>query len=265
MRQWWGRYGVTTGLSIAVILGAWSFRESNGRIAYEIYSQVSQPFGIPEDRSRQLLDARTQELSAMLAEQKQENSRLQEAIDLAPDGAGEPIFAPVLGRSADHWWQQLTIGRGEVDGVEVGSIVTAPGGLIGRVISVSDTSSRVLLVSDSTSRVGIKVTRSRSTGVMRGLGDETTSIEFFDKLPDVKVGDTVVSSQFSYRFPSGMPIGKVTSVDLSASPAPRAVVTLFAPLDILEWVSIHGKPDIPPEPQESAESEVEILTDEDDE
>jgi len=264
MRQWWTRYGVTTGFSIAVILGAWSFRESNGRIAYEIYSQISQPFGIPEDRTKQmLLDARTEELSARVAEQRQENARLQAAIDRAPTDLGEPTFAPLLGRSADHWWQQITIGRGAVDGVAEGDVVIAPGGLIGRVTSVSSRASRILLVSDPTSRVGVTVTRSRAMGVMRGLGDETVSIEFFDKLPDVKVGDAIVSSQFSQRFPAGIPIGEVTAVDLSASPAPQAEVKLFAPLAILEWVSVYPKPDIPLAPLENDESEVEILMDDD--
>lgn len=262
LRQWWVRYSVTTGISIVVLLGAWSFRQSNGRILYELYSQISKPFEVPEALEKDLIDARTRELSAKLAEQQQENARLRQAIGEAPKNMGEPKFAPIIGRSANHWWQNLVIGRGKADGVSRGDVVVAPGGLIGRVSSVSAHASRILLVSDASSRVGVTVTRSRAAGVMRGVGSTTAIVEFFEKLPDVKTGDAITTSHFSQRFPSGVPIGTVTSVDLSASPAPQVEVELFAPLANLEWVSVHSHVDKPLSPQSELNSEVEILLDE---
>lgn len=262
MRQWWGRYGVTTGISIVVLLGAWSFRQSNGRILYELYSQISRPFEVPEVREKSLVDARTRELSVKLEEQRQENARLRQLIGEAPKGIGEPTFAPIIGRSANHWWQNLVIGRGQADGISRGDVVVAPGGLIGRVSSVSAHASRVLLVSDSSSRVGVTVTRSRAAGVMRGVSSTIAVIEFFEKLPDVKPGDAITTSHFSQRFPAGIPIGTVTSVDLSASPAPQVEVELLAPLANLEWVSVHSHVDKPLNPQSNLNSEVEILLDE---
>jgi rod shape-determining protein MreC len=261
IRQWWIRYGVTTGISIVVLLGAWSFRQSNGRILYELYSQISKPFEVPQAKEKDLIDARTSELSVKLEEQRQENARLRQLIGESPKNIGEPKFAPIIGRTANHWWQSLVIGRGSADGVTHGDAVVAPGGLIGRVASVSAHSSRVLLVSDPSSRVGVTVTRSRAAGVMRGVGSTTTIIEFFEKLPDVKTGDAITTSNFSQRFPAGVPIGTVTSVDLSASPAPQVEVDLFVPLADLEWVSVYSHEDKPLSPQSELNSEVEILLD----
>jgi rod shape-determining protein MreC len=96
----------------------------------------------------------------------------------------------------------------------------------------------VLLISDPTSRVGARVSRSRATGYLRGQAGQQIVMEFFDKLPDVKLGDVVVTSSYTQLFPHDMPIGRVVALDLSKSPAPEVTVELSAPLNILEWVNI---------------------------
>lgn len=259
MRQWWGRYGVTAGLSVVVLLGAWSFRQSKGRILYELYSQISQPFEVPEEQANLLVDARIRELSADLAEEQQENQRLRQLIGETPKNLGDPLFAPIVGRSADRWWQNIVISRGKADGISLNDVVVAPGGLVGRVSTVSNHASRVTLVSDSSSRVGVSVTRSRAAGVMRGISGTVAVIEFFEKLPDVKVGDAILTSHFSQRFPSGIPVGTVTSVDLSASPAPQVEVELLAPIANLEWVSVYPHTEKPQPRQAGKNSEFEVL------
>ncbi|PSN77505.1 rod shape-determining protein MreC, partial [filamentous cyanobacterium CCP4] len=163
----------------------------------------------------------------------------------------EGIRAAVIGRAADHWWQQVVLNRGSRQGVAVGHVVTGPGGLIGRVIAVSPSTSRVLLISDPTSRVGAKVSRSRAMGVVRGQSNNRVVIEFFEKLPDVKTGDVIVTSSYSRLFPQDIPIGRIESIDLTKSPAPEAVIQLSSPLPILEWAMVH-----PFEPQETIDAPV---------
>ncbi|MBD0346391.1 MAG: rod shape-determining protein MreC, partial [Coleofasciculus sp. Co-bin14] len=98
---------------------------------------------------------------------------------------------------------------------------------------------RVLLISDSTSRVGAVVSRSRSMGFMRGQGSNRAILQFFDKVPDVRRGDVVATSSVSQLFPSGLPLGRVESVNLDKSPAPEAVIELTAPVSYLEWVAVY--------------------------
>ncbi|MDC0834495.1 rod shape-determining protein MreC [Leptolyngbya valderiana BDU 20041] len=264
LRRWWERYG-TLALVAAASLGmAVAFKHTDGAVVFELYQRISRPFQADPDRQHELVNARIRELQQRLAEVEQENQRLQELLDYKPQSTGEPIFAPVVGRSADRWWQHALLGRGRQDGIETDHVVMASGGLVGRVISVTDSSSRILLVSDASSRVGVTVTRSRAMGVLRGKGSNTAVLEFFEKLPDVREGDAIATSTYSQRFPSKVPVGTVVSVNLNASPAPQAEIELSAPLAALEWVVVYPEPSKPlpegaAEPIEDDVEEVELV------
>ncbi|MEM9539787.1 MAG: rod shape-determining protein MreC [Cyanobacteria bacterium P01_E01_bin.42] len=238
VRRWWERYGSRL-LLIGLVLGVALFiRRTQGAIVAEIYYQVMRPFeGQPP--SENLVDATIQELEAKLAEVEQENIKLRELVQYADKQNQATIEAPIVGRSVDHWWEQILLGRGSNDGIQEGYIVTSPGGLVGRVIKVTPNTSRVLLISDPTSKVGAKVTHSGDMGYIQGGTKERATMVFYEKVPSVKVGDTIVTSQVSHLFLSGIPIGKVESVDLEKSPAPEVIITLTAPIDFLEWVVIH--------------------------
>lgn len=242
LRRWWTRYrnwAVLAGLALG---SAWAFKQTDGAIVFEAYSRLSRPFQLGEAQQGELTDARVLELQQRLAEVEQENSQLRNLLDYESEIGGEPVFAPVVGRSADRWWQQIVLGRGTAHDIEVGDVVAAPGGAIGRVVSTTENSSRVLLVSDPSSRVGVTVNRSRAMGVLRGRSSDRATIEFFEKVPDIKEGDAILTSRYSPRFPSGLPIGTVVEVNLNASPTPQAEVQLSAPLSSLEWVAIYPQP-----------------------
>ena len=238
VRRWWERYGSRL-ILIGLVLGLALFiRRTEGAIVVEIYNQVMRPFeGKPPPEN--LVDATVDELTAKLAEVEQENHKLRELIQYANKQNQQTLEAPIVGRSVDHWWEQILLGRGSNDGVREGYIVTSPGGLVGRVIKVTPNTSRVLLISDPTSKVGAKVTRSGDMGYIQGGTKERATMVFYEKVPSVKVGDTIVTSPASHLFLPGIPIGKVESVDLEKSPAPEVIITLTAPIDFLEWVVIH--------------------------
>lgn len=115
----------------------------------------------------------------------------------------------------------------------------APGGVVGRVEEVTPSTSRVLLLSNLSSRVGVTVGRSRNMGYLRGQNGNIAVMEFFEKLPDVRVGDNIVTSNYSQLFPAGLPVGRVESVDTKTGPAPEARIRITAPLSTLEWTVIY--------------------------
>ena len=78
-------------------------------------------------------------------------------------------------------------------------------------------------------------------GYIKGQGSQIATMQFFEKVPDVRPGDTVATSAVSRLFPSGLPIGRVKSVNLESGPAPQATIELTAPIDHLEWVAVHLK------------------------
>ncbi len=236
LRRWWGRNGVAIVLGGLTLSAAWLLRQTQGAVILESYQLLSRPFQLGSTPEELLTNARVLELQEQLVELESQNQKLKELLGYVETQKKKGIVAPIVGRSADHWWQQVTLGRGSKDGIKVGFIVMGHGGLVGRVVSVTPNSSRVLLISDPTSRVGAVVSRSRSMGFIRGQGSNRAVMQFFDKVPDVRSGDVVSTSSVSQLFPSGLPLGRVESVNLEKSPAPEAIIELTAPISYLEWL-----------------------------
>ena len=242
LRRWWDRHALSVVLLSLALGTVWAIRQTQGAALFEVYQVITRPFQSSPTEAERLTDARTLELQARLEELKSQNKKLQELLRYkAPKQTGRAITAPVVGRSADHWWQQVTLGRGSGAGIQVGFIVTAPGGLVGRITSVTPNTSRVLLISDPTSLLGVTISRSRYMGFMRGKSTSHAVMQFFDKVPNVRRGDVVSTSPYSQIFPSGLPVGRVESVNLRKSPAPEAVISLSAPIPYLEWVVVYSQ------------------------
>lgn len=249
LRRWWDRHGVRIALVGLTLGAAWAVRQTQGAALLEIYQLATRPFQGSSAQQERLMNARSVELQQRLVELESQNQKLKELLGYAKTQSQKGVVAPIIGRSADHWWQQMTLGRGQRDGIQKDFIVAGPGGLIGRITSVTPHTSRVLLISDPTSRVGVTISRSRYMGFMRGQSSNRAVMEFFDKVPDVRRGDVVSTSSFSRLFPPGFPVGQVESVNLNKSPAPEAVIELSAPISSLEWVIVYPNSQTPLEQQ----------------
>lgn len=239
MRRWWQKHGLPIVLTGLVILLAWLLRQSDGAFMSEVYALIARPFQVEISLEDRLTNARIQELEGKVIELEKQNQQLKKLAGYVEAQTEPVVTAPIIGRSADYWWNQVLIGRGTQEGIKKGDVVTSVGGLVGRIIEVTPHSSRVLLISDPTSRVGTSVSRSRHLGYIQGQGSQLVVMRFFEKVPDVKVGDTVTTSSVSPLYPPGIPIGKIKSLALESGPAPEVMIELSAPLNYLEWVVIH--------------------------
>lgn len=251
--RWWDRYRLYLSLTLISLGVAWFVHQTHGAVLFEVYRLVTLPFQANSTQQEQLLNARTWELQQQLTELETQNQKLQELLGQVSVKQGKGTVAPIIGRSADHWWQQVTLGRGRQDGIAVGSVAVAPGGLVGRVTSVSDHVSRVLLITNPTSQIGVTVSRSRSMGLLRGQAGQQAVVEFFDKDPDARLGDIIVTSSLSSLFPSGLVVGRVESLNPTKISSPKAIIKLSAPISDLEWVIVHlddqtSRPGISPNP-----------------
>lgn len=238
LRRWWDLRLQIAILGLA-LGGAWLIRQTQGSALFEVYSWATRPFQADAYQQEQLLNARTEELQGRITELEIQNQKLQELLGYVATQKAKGIVAPVVGRSADHWWQQVTLGRGSREGIRPGFIVMGPGGLVGRVASVTPDTSLVLLLSDPTSRVGVTISRSRHMGFLRGKGKNRAVMEFFENAPNVKPGDVVSTSSFSQLYPPGWPVGRVESVDMNKAPAPEAIIKFTAPIQALEWAVVY--------------------------
>ena len=132
-----------------------------------------------------------------------------------------PVTARVIARSSTVWYSTLKIDKGSSDGLRANQPVIAAGGLIGKLTSVTGGTSEVRLITDGESGVSAQVFPAGVTGVVRPeVGDpEDLLLEHVESGRRVTENTLVVTSGFTSSrteslFPRGIPIGRVTKVDL---------------------------------------------------
>src|SRR5690625_4154703 len=75
---------------------------------------------------------------------EKENEELRKALDIMDSPRGfDPIIANVIARSPERWLEQLTINRGTNDGIKKNMAVMTVDGMIGKINSVSTSTSTV--------------------------------------------------------------------------------------------------------------------------
>jgi rod shape-determining protein MreC len=249
LRRWWDKNALKLGGFATAIGGTYVVLQTQSAFVFEAYNYLSQPFQPKAGQIEYLKTAQVEQLQNELQELKNQNQQLKQLAKFSSSATTKGVLAPIVLRSADNWWQQVTIGKGSADGIAVDHIAIGIGGTVGRVVSVSPHTSRILLVSDPNSRIGVAIGRTRNMGILQGTRANQAVLQFYDKRPDVKKGDIVSTSAVSQLFPTGLSVGRVIETNLNKSPAPEAIVEFTAPLGSLEWVTVH-----PHNPRAVAES-----------
>lgn len=131
-----------------------------------------------------------------------------------------PARVVALDRSGASGPQRVTLDVGRSDGVRSDRAVLAPGGLVGRVADVSESTTEVEVVGSPDAQVGVRAGEQGVIGTLTG-SDPTTDHDA-DELVVTQLGqdraakgDEVVTigSPGQRPYPSGIPVGTVTSVD----------------------------------------------------
>jgi len=245
VRRWWDKYATQLLIALIALVLAIAFRYSHGSLWMEVYQFLSRPWQTQHQHQLLVEEAQVRELRYRIQELELQNNQLRQMLSLPPLLSSESVWAQIIGRGADAWWQQVLISKGSRDGITPGAIATGAGGLVGRVTDTAPHSSRVLLISDPSSSVGVVVSRSRALGILRGQSQATGVLEFLDRDPDAKVGDMIATSSFSTLYPEGIPVGRIRSINLNQQPAPEALVDFSAPIPALEFVQVYAQPQTP--------------------
>lgn len=119
-----------------------------------------------------------------------------------------------IGAAQGFSWT-VTIDAGSEDGIARDMSVINGDGLVGRVTTVSDTSSTVLLANDPDFTVGTRMEKSNELGFATGRGGNALSVQLLNGKAKVGKGDRMVTfgSQDDKPFVPGVPVGEVTKVD----------------------------------------------------
>ena len=143
-----------------------------------------------------------------------ENDRLRRILEL-PRWRGQPLRpAEVLALSGESMPTSATISTGTSQGVKVGDVVVTEDGLLGRIGEVYGSMSRVVLLTDPNVAVACEVESTSVLGILRFVNQPgprlvLTGVPLSDTLV---IGQRVMTSGMSRRFPRGLPVGTVARI-----------------------------------------------------
>jgi len=234
--RWWHKK--KTWILIGVFLFLVFARISKGSFYKDLYYFISKPFWPGEFQKEVIIKSTEQESLIKLNLLEKDNIRLRELLNLQDSSDIDTISAAVISRKTGSWWRQLILNKGSIDGVEIGSPVIGPGGLLGRVNNTSLFTSSVRLLTSPESKVGVWVDRIQINGLLIGAGYDYPNIILYSKDADIKVGDLVSSSPASTLLPPNIPIGIVLSVGEPLQAKKTAKILLLAKPHAIDWVQI---------------------------
>ena len=150
-----------------------------------------------------------------LLQDRAEAERLRRLVGLAeamPEHS--TLGARVIGvRLGPAGRQILTLDRGADRGVGRLMPVVVADGVVGRVHSVTGSSSEVLLLVDTYSSIAVRVERTRARANVRGTGKPGGArLEYALRTEDMIEGDLLVTSGTDGIFPRGLVVGRVTQL-----------------------------------------------------
>jgi rod shape-determining protein MreC len=213
-------------------------RISKGSIYKDFYYFISKPFWPGQFQKEVILKSLEQESLIKLNLLKKDNTRLRKILYLQESSNIDSISAAVISRKTGSWWRQIVLNKGSKDGVEIGSTVIGPGGLLGRVNSTSLLTSSVVLLTSPQSKVGVWLDRIQINGLLVGSGVDYPNLILYSKDVDIKVGDFISSSPASTLFPPNIPIGIVHSIGEPFKGKKTAKILLLAKPHAIDWVQV---------------------------
>lgn len=147
---------------------------------------------------------------------KTENQTLKEYLNLTEKyGEYKTIPGYIINKDISNYSKTVTINIGTKDGVEKNMTVIADQGLVGHVISVTETTAKVETIIDTASSVSSIMSTSQDSIACRGTleGNSELKAMFIPTDANVVEGDTVETSGIGGIYPKGIRIGTVKKVE----------------------------------------------------
>ena len=196
------------------------------------------------------LEAENEKLKALVETSAEDRARVAELDALLKlSAAGQYRMVPAqviaIGPTQDFAWT-VTIDAGSRDGLGVDMTVVNGSGLVGRVVSVGETTATVALMIDATTSLGGRIAQSQEIGIVSGTGAQyELQMQILDPLAPVDVGTAVVTfgSEGGRPYVPGVPIGVVTEVKGAPGQLARiAILRPYVDMSTLDLVGVITEP-----------------------
>ena len=143
---------------------------------------------------------------------KTENQTLKEYMNLAEKYKEyKTIPGYVINKDISNYSKTMVINLGKKDGVEVNMTVIGNEGLVGHVVSVTDSTAKVQTIIDTASSVSCSMSTTKDSIVCKGTLDEKSALKAMYIPTDANIiqGDSIETSGIGGIYPKGIHIGTV--------------------------------------------------------
>lgn len=170
-----------------------------------------------KDENKQLKE-KNSELEQSLRELeniKTENETLKEYMNLSEKyGEYKTIPGYVINKDISNYSKTIVVNIGKKDGVEVDMTVIGNEGLVGHVISVTDSTAKVQTIIDTASSVSCSMSTTKDSIVCKGTLDEKSALKamYIPTEANIIQGDSIETSGIGGIYPKGIHVGTVKKV-----------------------------------------------------
>ncbi|MDG5766089.1 rod shape-determining protein MreC [Balneolales bacterium ANBcel1] len=142
----------------------------------------------------------------------EENRALRAMIGLQDTLELDLLPAKIVAKTLTGINNSVTVNKGSNDGVSEGMALINFEGLVGQVIITTPGHALVMPFSNALFRASARIQGNRAHGIVSWSADQSGELvmNYVPQTIDVVPGAVVETSGFSNRFPSGIPIGRVT-------------------------------------------------------
>lgn len=173
---------------------------------------------------------------------KTQNETLKEYLNLTEKyGEYKTIPGYIINKDISNYSKTIVINIGKKDGVEKNMTVIGDEGLVGHVISVTDSTAKVQTIIDTASSVSCMMSTTKESIVCKGTLDEDSTLRAMYIPTDANIiqGDSIETSGLGGIYPKGIHIGTIKKVTNTQNMTDRyAVVQTAVDFDKLNSVLV---------------------------
>lgn len=181
-------------------------------------------------RENEELRSENKKLSEKLMEYdvvKSENNILKEKMNLTEKYSNyTTIAADVINKDVSNYSSTLVLNVGKKDGISKGMNVIADKGLVGYVISTTDSTSKVQVIIDPASTVSCNISTTSESVICKGTleNNQSLRVTYIPTNTDLIIGDSVETSGVGGIYKQGIHIGTIKEIITTVNSTDRYAV-----------------------------------------
>lgn len=241
---------VLEAIAISLFLGSNIYQKAkvanaSSQLASSVYGHIAEVrgyFGLRDENTRLLEEiGRLRNIVSNIQAEGQVETDTSAADSIPEIQYYQHIPARVVRNKISKRENYITINRGSADGIEPNMALISQDGIVGYVISCSDHYSvavSILNTKEFNASGRLKGTESFGPLYWDGQHHREVVLDEIPKYADIHVGDTVLTTEYSTRFPPNMPVGTVLSFEMTNGTYYKVRLRLFADLAALRSVLV---------------------------